>query len=585
VPLIASRIALPENLAVVPMLDVLPPDDAARYAAPSPALLRSSCVVASLNWTRPLRAPRVAGSRAEYIQLIGRMVREGMVGFTGDPAAVNGVFAVAKDAASDRLIIDAQPANRLFVDSPPVQLPNPSHLVQLHVPRGTPMYVAKTDLSNFYHHFGLPAWMQRYFALPPLSPDELASIGVPPGRAYPMCLTLPMGFSHAVHIAQTAHLHILYRGPSPALDPADNLVSMLAPTVTAARATHGVVIDDFVLFCLCRELAERVVARVLAAYRAAGFVVKQSKVVAPTSAVVKVIGFNICGADGTIRLPADSLYELVRCTLTALQATTVTGRYLAHVIGQWTWLLMLRRPTLAVLQHVYRFCRVAQQRHFTLWPSVRRELHTLLALLPLVDADLSQPYFHRAIASDASDLAAGVVTTALTPELHDRLWPLCSSRHHALQQASLNAQRLRDGLPSCLPTADAPAVLHAFDTFYHAVRSVPWRTVVSKAWSSAEHINALELRSALLAAHHAAFYPSSHLSRVYLLLDSTVAFFTLWKGRSSSPALLLILRKLSALQLASGITLLPGWLPSSVNPADAPSRLIADPRPPGSLAA
>jgi hypothetical protein len=61
---------------------------------------------------------------------------------------------------------------------------------------------------------------------------------------------------------------------------------------------------------------------------------------------------------------------------------------------------------------------------------------------------------------------------------------------------------------------------------------------------------------------------------VYLLVDSMVAFFTLWKGRSSSPKLLLVLRKISALLLASGVMLLPGWIPSEVNPADAPSRLL-----------
>jgi hypothetical protein len=64
--------------------------------------------------------------------------------------------------------------------------------------------------------------------------------------------------------------------------------------------------------------------------------------------------------------------------------------------------------------------------------------------------------------------------------------------------------------------------------------------------------------------------------RVFLLLDSSVAFFSLWKGRSSSPALLLVLRKISALLLAGGLSLLPGWIPSAVNPADAPSRLLLD---------
>ena len=115
--------------------------------------------------------------------------------------------------------------------------------------------------------------------------------------------------------------------------------------------------------------------------------------------------------------------------------------------------------------------------------------------------------------------------------------------------------------------------------------AAPWRTIVSTPWAGVEHINVLELRAALLAVHWVLSYPSALNSRVLLLLDSTVAFFSLWKGRSSSPQLLLVLRKISALLLAGGLSLLPGWVPSAVNPADAPSRLQPDACPPGRLAA
>ena len=84
----------------------------------------------------------------------------------------------------------------------------------------------------------------------------------------------------------------------------------------------------------------------------------------------------------------------------------------------------------------------------------------------------------------------------------------------------------------------------------------------------------LELRAVFLALHWLLSYPSSLSSRVYCLVDSTVAFFSIWKGRSSSPHLLFVIRKISALLLASGVSLLPGWLPSACNPADGPSRLI-----------
>jgi len=453
----------------------------------------------------------------------------------------------------------------------------------------------KSDLSNFYHHLGLPDWMQPFFALPPLTPVEMAQCGLPPDSAFPMCRTLPMGFSHAVYLAQLAHEHIVYG--SGALRPQDSVLALSSPLVTHDTVLHSIVIDDFFLFSLGLALAQRVFARVLAAYRAAGFVVKQSKVVSPTTRPVKCIGFEVDGARAYISLAPAAQLSLLRCTHAVLHIGVVTGTVLSHIIGRWTWVMLLRRPSLAVLQHVYRFIGIARGRSFTVWPSMRRELTALIGLLPLLAAHLDTPAFHRAIASDASELAAGVVSTPLTPQLERRLWPLCSSRHYAVAQAQLNTDHVRGVLSSPLGTHPGFDELHAcmrsFDRFYAAVGGARWRTIVSSAWRGEEHINALELRAALLALHWALSHPTALTRRVYLLLDSTAAFFSLWKGRSSSPSLLLILRKVSALLLAGGLTLLPGWLPSAVNPADAPSRLRApgrsddiEPEPdPGPLAA
>ncbi len=78
-----------------------------------------------------------------------------------------------------------------------------------------------------------------------------------------------------------------------------------------------------------------------------------------------------------------------------------------------------------------------------------------------------------------------------------------------------------------------------------------------------------------LALHWLLSFPSTLGRRVFLLVDSTVALFSLLKGRSSAPSTLLVLRKIGALLLASSMSLLAGWVPSAVNPADAASRLTA----------
>jgi len=599
VPLIADRISLPgpDRLNIIPMCDLLPMEVAQRYAAApslcpftsasSSPLLRPPHEIFELNTVSPLRPARVAGSRREYVRLIGRMLKQGMIGFTSTPKAVNGIFAVGKDAESDRLIIDAQPANRLFIQPSHANLPNPSHIVQLQVSGKKTMFVGKSDLSNFYHHLGLPQWMQSFFALPRLTREELIGIGYTGDSSqelFPMCLTMPMGFSHAVDIAQSCHEHILYS--TGILMKSDNILFTSSPLVTDDRILHGIVIDDFFMFALNRQMALDLFTRVIAAYRSVGLVVKQSKVVEPTSDPVKVIGFDIDGAKHSVSLPTDSIVSLVSATLSVLQRGCITGLGLSHLIGRWTWLMLLRRPSLSILQHVYRFITVAHTRRFDLWPSVRRELWMLIGILPMLSAQLDSPINSHLVATDASMVGGGVVSTQLTRSLMKQIWPMCSSKQHVRLQTLLqresqqaNPIHLLSSAHSLAPvdedTLDQLVVSQSvFDSFYSLVSGLSWSTIISHRWrDSSEHINSLELRAVLLSVHWLLSFPSSLTSRVYLLVDSTVALYSLWKGRSSSPLLLLILRKISSLLLASGMMLMTSWIPSEVNPADEPSRI------------
>ncbi len=171
------------------------------------------------------------------------------------------------------------------------------------------------------------------------------------------------------------------------------------------------------------------------------------------------------------------------------------------------------------------------------------------------------------------------MATPLTGPLQQRLGPLCSSRRLAALQTQLHSESAANPLLSSYPSLgpdERTALLTAESVFastYDDVSLARWSPLISTAWRDPEHINALELRAVLLAVHWVLSHPSSLTRRVLLLVDSTVAFFSLWKGRSSSPQLLRILRKIGALLLAGGLALLPGWVPSEVNPADGPSRL------------
>ena len=81
-----ARLAAAATSNIVPLLNVLPPDGGCPVhrsrVAGSAALQYGG---ADMDFLQPLRRPRVAGSRTEYVRLVARMAALGMLGFTRLP--------------------------------------------------------------------------------------------------------------------------------------------------------------------------------------------------------------------------------------------------------------------------------------------------------------------------------------------------------------------------------------------------------------------------------------------------------------------------------------------------------------------
>ena len=99
-----------------------------------------------------------------------------------------------------------------------------------------------------------------------------------------------------------------------------------------------------------------------------------------------------------------------------------------------------------------------------------------------------------------------------------------------------------------------------------------WRVVVTVDWQHYEHNNVIEARTALLAVRRQARRMGAWGHRVLVIGDSQVTIGVLAKGRSSSWGLLRQCRKLAALHLGLGITLVMRYIPTDRNLADGPSR-------------
>jgi hypothetical protein len=569
----------------VDLVSCLPSGVAMLYAGPQHLLLPSVDAQQRISAAH-LRRPRVLAAPGQYVALVERMAAVGMLTFTTSPLCVNGLFGVPKGTDQQRLILDARRANCYFIDPPSVELPSPSHLAALRTVSPLPFYVAKLDLSNFYHQLVLPSWLCPYFALPALSMSDLLhlrrrgvniaclpnSLDLEAVSVYPCCTTLPMGFSHSVFLAQAVHEHVLYR--CGALSPSDNVINLLSPVLD--RPVHGIYIDDLCILGPACTPCQQQFDRALAAYgscRLPPASPGSGKLQRASSSVTTVLGVDINPATGRIALSPDRHQRLVVATYRLLRRPTVSGRHLSALLGSWTWPMLLNRPTLAAIKHSYNFAQRFADSPRLLWPCVRRELAVLLALAPLLYADVTAPEHHHVFASDSSAFAAGVVQAPLHTAWTRDVWPVVTLHECALLPSSeppfaLAYQPAVDYRRASLSVAKVAGRAAA------TIQSMTWTTIISSRWRRPAHINELELEAVLLALRAVLSSPIASASRrrLYLVTDSSVAYHALRKGRSSSPALLRLLRRCSALALGGGLSLAFVWVPSAVNPADSPSR-------------
>ena len=506
------------------------------------------------------------GGCGEYVKLVARMCSLGMMTLVprSGVKCINGLFGVPKGTdGSIRLIVDAQNANRHFVDPPHVELPTPSHLQQLLHSSSEPLFVSKTDLSNYYYVIAMPQWMQCYFALPGIRVDRLPAAlrklvpGCPAHTLlYPLMLRLSMGFSHAVLIGQRIHECVLYRGPSAPLLQSDSVLSITHPRIRGS--VHAVYLDDAILICTSRLEAMRLHTTVQAAYARAGLPVNAKKLQAPTSTPVTVLGMQIDGATRTVSVAVQSLMAVIVDSLLLLQRGHATGIELSRILGKWTWYILVRRPALSLLQHVYKFIQCAGRSRYSIWSSVQRELFALVCIAPLLTSSIRSPFFSQVIATDASmDGGAVVSTPTVLDSTVFSAWWQCA--YQPILHRSVSAVT---GNPSLhLQSVSIPPTV-----LFSPVYQWKWK------FRDRNHINELELYSVLSAVKWLLSKPASLGVRLLIMTDNQSVYYGVRKGRSSSPRMLLLLRKLNVLLLASGVTLQVAWVQTAVNPADYGSR-------------
>lgn len=245
-----------------------------------------------------------------------------------------------------------------------------------------------------------------------------------------------------------------------------------------------------------------------------------------------------------------------------------------RVCGLWVWACLLRRPLLSVMGEMFTFADLPQpNRRRRLPRKIIVELNVLLDMFPMLYVDLSVPASQRVYASDASKTGGGVSCAEIREDEFDSFLDYVA--HTRVMKGWYS--RLRDSSTASetlgLSDTSDRFPTRVGDGFAALFQTTPFKTAISTDWRRrGEHINALEMEAEILALRHMGRSSASPLCQTCLFIENISALGALAKGRSSAPLLNRGCQQFADIGILSGIRVKFYWVPSHLNPADAPSR-------------
>ncbi|CAE7711939.1 unnamed protein product [Symbiodinium sp. CCMP2592] len=507
----------------------------------------------------------------------------------------NGLFAVPKDEARDRLVLDARVPNMgEGGEDPWIQsLGSVEQLQHAYLPPTHEIRVYCEDLREFYHAFLISTdRCQRNALAVYLTREEAATLscacqGTASELMVPCLDTLAMGDTHAVSFGQTSHLAVLLRWTRLRLK---DFLTLKGRPPRSPNSFAGLLIDDFIYLDFVEKgktdrpsLGQAVIEEVRAGYEATGLPRHAGKAVYGESQA-EFWGALFDGERGLIRPNPKRVVPLAFLLVRIVRQKACCGSLLEAVSGALVSALQVRRRLLSLLDSVYGAQRgVGPSDAFLVRGPLASELLCSAALLCLSEVDIRAEGAPMMICSDASSVSEAAVCSDIPPGVSVEL---C---RHGLQKGLWNRllgevpAYLRERGDDDLGVGELPESHYEHHPMLEALCSfLPFRQFGPVlATHKRHHINVGEIRAALRAeAGLGRRFPGT---RYLHLLDSQVATACLVKGRSSSRALNFELRR----SLADHLTLRTqpryGFVRSKFNPADDPTRAV-DVRKPAAVA-
>ncbi|CAK8991991.1 unnamed protein product [Durusdinium trenchii] len=453
------------------------------------------------------------------------------------------------------------------------------------IPEGSTLYLAQSDIKDYFYSLALPHELQSLFCLPAIAKSTMQDWGLDldqvdcdaEGWTFPMLRVVLMGWSWAMWVAQRVHTHLCMEAGGLSLDRVI-VESKAPPDLSDGEVIIIPYADNLNVAGIDEQRVQQVKNKIVDRLREIGFRVREEL---EACSIGQSLGFLVDGAKGVVAPIPERLHK-VRLALDWLaRQPWVTGKQVERLIGHCVHFMLLRRELLSIFRAMYDFAHKSYSKKRPLFASAAREAKWASALLGLCSVDLRKDWSGRVTASDASLSGVAVCCRELP---RDEVAAIGSQREPwRYKYKELPPPReaaLNFGDPFSDPSTvkplkqelEQPDPFELNEKFVEVPQNVLqpelWQEVFAVHMKHPEHITLLETRGVVISLRHK-FRAVQHFGKRHLHLgDNMGMILMIAKGRSSSFSMLKLCRRLCALLLCADSMLSPRWIPSELNVAD-----------------
>eukprot|EP00971_Amphidinium_carterae_P332360 6466486-Amphidinium_carterae.2 len=542
-------------------------------------------------------------SNKAYLEFLVDLSNRGLISWRRSASSVAcPFFVLKKDGIKRRLILDCRQTNVLFRDPPQMRMASGSKLADLRLLPNDKLYVAKSDVKDFFYNIRLDGKLCEYFSMPSIScrdvlryfhenglriPQELHDLVVMNvGTAWPCFTAVPMGWKWAMYIAQRIHTRICLEGSR--LDSSCVLEEGVIPPVLGDSTTFLLpYVDNLNVLGTSADMVDTVLHRIVGKLRATGFTVHE---IETARCSTSVLGYKVDGETGTISCKDDKLRAVREAWLRLSRGLPVSGHGVEKLLGFTIHFMLLFRPLLSIPHHLYRFARDTDGCR-RLWPSAAREAFLLSQLLLFCSCNIRQQVCPVVSVSDASLTGYAVCTsTWMQADIGSVTRHKERYRYKATDPlfTRARASALSDygdvlSDPNTVIPQNGPEEIDPLEpnpSFAEVprrlLRTSSWCLRFCKPYLLSEPITLLETRACLKSVQHKLRDQRNWGQEHLHLGDNLAMILGLEKGRlaggASRTKYLAVCRRIASLLAVTESRMLWRWIPSELNPADAGSR-------------